>query len=148
MEDKYEVLKLDNQLCFPLYAAARQVVNAYNPLFKPLGITYTEYIVFLVLWEEEGIKVSDLGERLYLGNSTLTPLLKRMEQDEYITRTRSGEDERVVFLHLTEKGWQMRDKVVGIPEKLGAHVSMSREKLEMLHDLLNELLQCYKTAEN
>ena len=141
MVDKYAALKLENQICFPLYAAARQIVNAYNPFFKPLGITYAEYIVFMVLWEEDGIKVSDLGGRLYLGNSTLTPLLKRMEQDGYIVRKRSSEDERIVCLNLTEKGWQMRDKVITIPDKLGKRVTMSQEKLETLKDLLHELLE-------
>lgn len=141
MVDQYAALKLKNQLCFPLYAASRQIVNAYNPFFKPLGLTYTEYIVFMVLWEEDGIKVSDLGDKLYLGNSTLTPLLKRMEQKGYITRTRAEHDERVVYLHLTDSGWQMRDKAVKIPMELGKCIQMPYEKLEMLRSLLNELLE-------
>ena len=141
MVDRYAALKLENQLCFPLYAASRQIVNAYNPFFKPLGITYTEYIVFMVLWEEDGIKVKELGEKLYLGNSTLTPLLKRMEQKGYITRTRSEQDERVVSLHLTDSGWQMREKLVDIPTELGNCIQMPLEKLETLRSLLNELLE-------
>jgi len=142
MEDKkYDVLKLENQLCFPLYAAARQIVNLYNPAFKPLGLTYTEYIVFMVLWEHEnGVTVGELGQILYLNNSTLTPLLKRMESEDYIKRIRCNEDERVVNIYLTQKGWEMRDKALDIPAKVGKCVKLSEEKVSQLYSLLYELM--------
>ena len=112
-----EALKLENQLCFPLYAAARQVVSLYTPYLRTLGITYTQYIVFLVLWERDGIPVGELGRRLYLDNGTLTPLLKKMEKEGYITRTRESSDERVVTIRLTDKGLVLSEvdfSVVGI----------------------------------
>ena len=94
--DSDEALKLDNQLCFPLYAAARKIVGEYTPFLKPLGITYTQYITFMVLWEHDNIPVGDICAKLYLDNGTVTPLLKKMESEGYITRRRDGEDERKV----------------------------------------------------
>ena len=100
--DYHEAMKLANQLCFPLYAAARNVTGLYTPWLKPLGLTYTQYIVFLVLWEEDGISVTEIGEKLMLDNGTLSPLLKKMEKAGYINRRRSSDDERVVVITLTE----------------------------------------------
>jgi DNA-binding MarR family transcriptional regulator len=102
--DHRETMKLSNQLCFPLYAAARNVTSLYTPLLKPLGLTYTQYIVFLVLWEKDGITVGELGEKLMLDNGTLSPLLKKMQQAGYVERRRCREDDRVVEITLTEKG--------------------------------------------
>ena len=102
--DSNEALKLDSQLCFPLYAASRKIIGAYTPLLKPLGITYTQYIVFMVLWEQDGITVGDLGSRLRLDSGTLTPVLKKMEAMGYLIRERSQKDERIVNIHLTDKG--------------------------------------------
>lgn len=136
----YDSLKLDAQLCFPLYAAARQVTSLYNPALKPLGLTYTEYVTFMALWEHDGASVGELGERLYLNNSTLTPLLKRMERDGYITRMRKPEDERAVVIRLTEKGWQMRDRVLDVPEQVGRCINLTEEKAGELYMLLHELL--------
>ena len=101
MSDQDAVLLLENQLCFPLYAAARKVTGLYTPYFKPLGITYTQYIVLLVLWEKESATVGDLCKKLYLDNGTVTPLLKKLEERGYVRRTRSTEDERVVMMTLT-----------------------------------------------
>ena len=99
--DYHEAMKLKNQMCFPLYAAARNVINLYTPCLKPLGLTYTQYIVFLVLWEKDGITVGELCEKLLLDNGTLSPLLKKMQQAGYVERKRSSEDERVVVITLT-----------------------------------------------
>nr|MCR5610478.1 MarR family transcriptional regulator [Clostridiales bacterium] len=96
--DYREAMKLANQLCFPLYAAARHVTGLYTPVLKPLGLTYTQYIVFLVLWEKDGQPVGEIGEKLLLDNGTLSPLLKKMEQAGYVRRERSREDERVVVI--------------------------------------------------
>lgn len=138
--DEYAALKLENQLCFPLYACARSVVNLYTPLFKPLGITYTQYIVFLVLWEQDSISVGELGKKLYLDNGTLTPLLKKMQEKGYLTRERSHNDERIVLVSLTEKGWEMRDKVKNIPTELGGCVPLSEDEAKTLYVLLYKLI--------
>ena len=118
--DSNEALKLDSQLCFPLYAASRKIIGAYTPLLKPLGITYTQYIVFMVLWEQDGITVGDLGSRLRLDSGTLTPVLKKMEAMGYLIRERSQKDERIVNIYLTDKGRDKKEEARNIPLKMGA----------------------------
>ena len=134
-------LQLNSQLCFPLYAAARKVVNHYTPLLKPLGITYTQYIVLLVLWESGGATVGDLCRRLYLDNGTITPLLKKMEEAEYITRSRSKQDERVVTVTVTEKGWTLRQQVKDIPFQVGGCLPLTHDDVFALYQLLRKLLE-------
>ena len=112
--DYREAMKLSNQLCFPLYAAARNVTGLYTPWLKPLGLTYTQYVVFLVLWEKDAVPVSEIGERLMLDNGTLSPLLKKMEQAGYVERRRSAEDDRVVLITLTEKGRALQEQATEI----------------------------------
>ncbi len=133
-------LLLESQLCFPLYAAARKVISRYTPYLKPLGITYTQYIVFLTLWEYGDIAVGELCRKLYLDNGTLTPLLKKMEETGYVKRIRSAEDERVVTVHLTEDGWAMRDRVLDIPARVGSCIAMSRDQAELLYGALYSIL--------
>ena len=113
-----EALKLGSQLCFPLYAASRKIINAYTPILKPLGITYTQFIVFMVLWENDNLAVGEIGARLHLDNGTLTPLLKKMEKEGYISRKRSPQDERTVIISLTKDGLKMKDKARDIPKKI------------------------------
>lgn len=139
----YPQLRLDSQLCFPLYAAARKVVNEYNPLLKPYGLTYTQYIVFLALWEMENgkSKVGDLGRRLYLDCGTLTPLLKKMEESGWLTRSRCKADERVVYVSLTDEGWALREELKDIPEKMGRCVTMEMSEAAELYKLLHRLLE-------
>ena len=108
--DYHEAMKLSNQLCFPLYAAARNVTGLYTPWLKPLGLTYTQYIVFLVLWEKDGISVTEIGEKLMLDNGTLSPLLKKLEKAGYVERHRRHEDDRVVEITLTDAGRALREK--------------------------------------
>lgn len=139
--DYREAMKLANQLCFPLYAAARNVTNLYTPWLKPLGLTYTQYIVFLVLWEKDGISVSEIGEKLMLDNGTLSPLLKKMEQAGYVERRRSREDERVVEVVLTQAGRALQEKVKDIPVKVGSCIDLAPEKAQTLYSLLYELLE-------
>ena len=134
-------MKLDSQLCFPLYAAARKIVNLYTPYLKPLGITYTQYIMFLVLWEEEKIKVGDLCKRLKLDTGTVTPMLKNTEKQGLITRTRSEEDERVVVVSLTEEGKALYKKAKDIPEKIGSCVRLKRDEAVQLYQTLYKLLE-------
>ena len=142
--DYHEAMKLANQLCFPLYAAARNVTGLYTPWLKPLGLTYTQYIVFLVLWEEDGLTVGEIGERLMLDNGTLSPLLKKMEQAGYVTRRRSHEDERVVVITLTEAGRAMQEKAKDIPGQAADCIPLSPEKARTLYVLLYELLEKQK----
>ncbi len=139
-ETEENALKLENQLCFPLYAAARKVVNLYSPYLKPLGLTYTQYIVFMVLWEYKSITVGELGKILFLDNGTLTPLLKKMEKENYIIRTRSKEDERVVLIILTEIGLAMKEKCREIPSKVGSCVNIGKEKAKLLYTTLYEII--------
>ena len=138
--DYREAMKLDNQLCFPLYAAARNVTGLYTPYLRPLGLTYTQYITFLVLWEKDGISVSEIGSRLMLDNGTLSPMLKKLEQAGYIERKRSSDDDRVVIISLTKKGRDLQEKAKEIPLKVGGCIDLSIEQAKELHDLLHELL--------
>ncbi|MBR3640442.1 MAG: MarR family transcriptional regulator [Oscillibacter sp.] len=139
--DYREAMKLANQLCFPLYAAARNVTARYTPWLKPLGLTYTQYIVFLALWEKDGVPVSEIGEKLMLDNGTLSPLLKKMEQAGYVTRRRSAEDDRVVLITLTEEGRALQEKAKDVPKNVAGCVGLSPEKARTLYTLLYELLQ-------
>ena len=149
MEEAYinEMMKLENQLCFPLYAAARRVTGLYTPWLKELGITYTQYITFLVLWEKDGITVGEICERLMLDNGTVSPLLKKMESAGYITRTRSADDDRIVVITLTEQGRELQEKAKNIPEKVGECIDLPPEKARMLYVLLYELLDSRKNKE-
>ena len=141
MEMSYkEEMKLENQLCFPLYAAARSVTALYTPYLKPLGLTYTQYIVFLVLWEKDGIPVGELGKRLMLDSGTLSPLLKKMRQAGYIEKRQSAEDERSFLITLTDKGWALQEQAREIPRKVGGCIALSPEKAAQLYQLLYELL--------
>ncbi len=142
--DEREAMKLANQLCFPLYAAARNVTGLYTPWLKPMGLTYTQYIVFLVLWKKDGIPVSEIGDKLMLDNGTLSPLLKKLEQAGYLVRRRSSEDERVVMITLTEQGKALQEKVKDIPLKVGGCIDLSPEKARMLYTLLYELIDSRK----
>ncbi|MBQ9516337.1 MAG: MarR family transcriptional regulator [Ruminococcus sp.] len=136
-----ELLKLDHQLCFPLYAAARQVVSLYTPYLKELGLTYTQYIVFLVLWEKDGIPVGELGRRLYLDNGTLTPLLKKLESAGYVSRSRAKDDERVVTVTLTDQGRELKDKAREIPLKVGSCITLCESEAQAMYGLLYKLIK-------
>ncbi len=140
-KNEYEQLRLENQLCFPLYAASRAVTQKYTPYLKPLGITYTQYLVLLVLWETDGQRVSQLCEKLYLDSGTVTPLLKKMEQEDLVVRKRSSEDERVVIVSLTEKGNGLKEKAKDIPFAVGGCMDVSEEDAAQLYTLLYKLLK-------
>ncbi len=145
--DYREAMKLANQLCFPLYAAARHVTGLYTPVLRPLGLTYTQYIVFLVLWEKDGQPVGEIGEKLLLDNGTLSPLLKKMEQAGYVRRERSREDERVVVITLTEAGRALQEKAKDVPAKVAGCIDLPPEKAQALYGLLYELLENQKNKE-
>lgn len=135
-----EALKLDNQICFPLYAASRKIISLYTPFFKPLGITYTQYLVFMALWEKDEQSVGELCKRINLDSGTLTPLLKNMEKDNYVIRFRDKSDERVVMIKLTKNGKEMKNKVKNIPFQVGEKVHLSQEEAATLYKLLYKVL--------
>ena len=122
MSDTYEQLKLKNQLCFPLYACSRKIINAYTPYLKPLGLTYTQYLVFMVLWEKKEVSVGELGSTLYLDAGTLSPLLKKLEIEGLIARTHPEIDERVTNVKLTDRGEELKEKCKDIPFKVASVV--------------------------
>jgi DNA-binding MarR family transcriptional regulator len=138
--EKYETLKLDNQLCFPLYAAAKEIVRKYKPFLDELDLTYTQYITMMVMWEERCITVTKLGEKLYLDSGTLTPLLKKLEQKHYISRQRSKEDERTLDVTLTSEGLSLRDKALAVPEGMGKCVKLTPEEAQFLYKILHKIL--------
>ena len=140
MDNKYNMLKLENQLCFPLYAAAREVVKGYHPYLAELDLTYTQYITLMVLWEHRKVSVKELGERLHLDSGTLTPLLKGLEKKGYITRRRSESDERVLLIELTEEGDALKDAAAEIPAKVGSCFKLTPEEAATLYKLLYKII--------
>ncbi|MCR4788197.1 MAG: MarR family transcriptional regulator [Lachnospiraceae bacterium] len=142
MAQEYEQLLLKNQLCFPMYACGRKIVAAYTPYLKPLGLTYTQYVVFMVLWEKGSVNVGQLGSILHLDAGTLTPLLKTLEKEGYVTRVRSKEDERVTVVTITGKGNDLKKKCKDIPIELAKKGSSLTEKdVKELYRLLYKFLE-------
>lgn len=133
---EFDPLKLENQLCFPLYACSKEIIRRYKPFLDPLDLTYTQYITLLVLWEKKTVNVKELGDRLYLDSGTLTPLLKKLEAKGLVTRTRSSTDERSVDIALTDAGAALRQQAAKIPEKMGSCVSLSQDDAQTLYRLL------------
>lgn len=130
----YEQLKLDNQVCFPLYATSRLIINQYQPYLQKLDITYPQYLVLLVLWEEDELSVKEIGKKLILNSNTLTPILKRMEKQELLQRLRSNEDERKVIIKLSKKAKDLEKEASKIPEALvNGKISEFVTKEEMIH---------------
>lgn len=138
--DKYAALRLENQLCFPLYACAREVVKKYKPYLDELDLTYTQYITLMVLWEHKKITVKQIGDLLRLDSGTLTPVLKKLEEKKLITRKRSKEDERNLIVTLTQQGEKLREKAVDIPARLGSCLALNADEVQQLHTLLYKVL--------
>jgi len=137
----YEQLKLEKQLCFPLYAAAKEVVRKYKPYLDELDLTYTQYITMMVLWENESMNVKELGSKLYLDSGTLTPLLKKLESKGYISRCRCKEDERNLIIQITEKGDALKEKAANIPSDMTEKwVNISDEEIKTMYHALYKLL--------
>ncbi|OBR62297.1 MarR family transcriptional regulator [Paenibacillus oryzae] len=141
--DSANPLKLNNQICFSLYSCSREITKLYRPLLQNLGLTYTQYIAMLALWEQDKITVSELGNRLYLDSGTLTPLLKKLEAAGLVTRTRDKKDERSVLIELTGQGSALREQALGIPEQLacqlGATPQEGMELLKLMHTLMDRI---------
>lgn len=142
--DYREAMKLKNQLCFPLYAAARAVTSFYTPYLKPLGLTYTQYIVMLVLWEEDGITVGEICKRLLLDSGTLSPLLKKLKTLGYIEKKHSEDDERAVLIYLTDEGRALQERAKEIPVQIGQCVKLEPDMAQQLYVLLYKLLDANK----
>lgn len=133
-------LKLENQLCFPLYAAARSVVRRYTPLLEEIGLTYTQYVTMMVMWERKQVGVKELGKALHLDSGTLTPLLKKLEKQGLVTRARSTEDERNLVVAITDEGEALRNEALQIPMKMGQCLDLNAEETGTLYGLLYKLL--------
>ncbi len=140
MRENYDCLKLENQVCFPLYACSKEIVRRYRPLLDELDLTYTQYITMMVLWEHGDSTVNDLGGRLFLDSGTLTPLLKNLESKGYVKRGRSKEDERSVIISLTDEGRDLREKALKVPGAMASCIQLPPEKGKQLYDLLYEVL--------
>lgn len=138
--DRYDTLKLENQLCFPLYAASREVIKRYHPYLTELGLTYTQYIAMMVLWADGKISVKELGQKLFLDSGTLTPVLKSLEEKGYVKRHRSSEDERVLIVEITEEGEALKERAVSVPEKIAGCVRLDTEEAMQLYRLLYKIL--------
>lgn len=141
MADPYEALKLRNQVCFPLYACSKELVRQYGPFLRDLGLTYTQYIVMMVLWERETVSSRDLAECLHLDYGTLTPVLRRLSQAGYLTRERSGEDERLLTLTVTESGKALREKAVSVPPAVAGCMGLTPEEFQTLYILTYKALR-------
>ena len=135
-----DTLKLENQLCFPLYACSKELVRHYTPLLKQLDLTYTQYITMMVMWEKRQVNVRKLGEMLYLDSGTLTPLLKKLEGKGYVSRERNPQDERELLVTLTEKGLQLKDEAAAVPAEVGKCVGLSGQEAQQLYGLLYKML--------
>ena len=140
MNDKYDVLKLDNQLCFPLYAVSKEIVRRYTPFLNEIDLTYTQYITMMVMWEYKEVSVKELGKKLFLDSGTLTPLLKTLEKKGLVTRERSKADERVLVVSITEEGMKLREKAVEIPGKIGGCVKLDADEAVQLYKTVKKLL--------
>lgn len=137
---KYDCIRLENQLCFPIYAASREIVKRYRPFLDELDLTYTQYIAMMVFWEEKKINVKHLGEKLFLDSGTLTPVLKSLEAKGFVSRYRSKEDERILTVEITPEGEALKEKAVEIPQKMAGCVNLNAEEATQLHTLMHKIL--------
>ena len=136
----YNSLKIENQLCFPLYVCSKEIVRRYKPFLDKLDLTYTQYITMLIMWEHEKITSHELGEKLYLDSGTLTPVLKKLESKKYISRDRDDKDERNVIISITNKGKELKKQASLVPGEIGKCINLSKEEAIELYRLLYKLL--------
>lgn len=146
--DNYDNLKLENQICFPLYACAKEVTRRYKPLLDKLDLTYTQYIVMMVMWENKKMNVKELGEVLYLDSGTLTPLLLKLEKKGYISRTKNKDDARNLVLEVTKKGLNLRDKATDVPKEMSKCVKLSKDEAITLYNTLYKILEYFKEEDD
>ncbi len=146
-KNKYDTLRLDNQLCFSLYVCSKEIIRKYKPLLDPYGLTYTGYIIMMALWEMDDITIKNLGKKLFLDSGTLTPLLKKLETQGYITRCRSEKDERNVYISLTDKGKDLQDEALRIPEELVCSLGLDMKDGMHLLDELHAMMKIFINTE-
>lgn len=139
-EQKYDALKIENQLCFPLYACSREIIKQYKPFLDKMELTYTQYIVMMVMWEKKCVNVKELGEYLYLDSGTLTPLLKKLEAKKLLTRMRSEKDERNLVVTITEEGEALKEEAIAVPEQIARCTNLTPEEAAMLYQILYKML--------
>lgn len=140
MDNTYDCLKIENQLCFPLYAAAKEITRNYKEFLDPLDLTYTQYITMMLLWEKKEVTSKEIGKKLFLDSGTLTPVLKKLEQKGYITRCRKSEDERNLLLTITDSGLELQEKAKVIPTQMIKNVKLTKDETETLYKLLYKIL--------
>ncbi|MDD7183415.1 MarR family winged helix-turn-helix transcriptional regulator [Peptostreptococcus porci] len=140
MKDKFDVLKLENQICFPIYACSKEIIKKYRPLLRELDLTYTQYLVMLTMWEYKSMKIKELGEKLLLDSGTITPVVKSLEKKGFLEKRRSDEDERIVEVSVTKLGWITREKAVEIPSKLIECIGLDEKEGIQLYSLIRKLL--------
>lgn len=145
--EEYDCLKLENQICFPLYAASKEIIRKYKPFLDEIDLTYTQYIVMLVLWEVKETNVKALGEKLFLDSGTLTPLLKKLEEKGYITRTKLSSDERNLIIKITNLGEILKIKAKEIPKKMGKCIQLDKEDAIALYTILYKILGTEKNED-
>ncbi|MBQ3411670.1 MAG: MarR family transcriptional regulator [Oscillospiraceae bacterium] len=138
--NSFDSLKLENQLCFPLYAASKEVIKQYVPLLEDLDLTYTQYLSMLVLWEKDGISVKEMGEKLLLDSGTLTPVLKSLERKGYVERQRCRYDERIMIISLTDAGRFLKERALNIPARMASCIELEPDEAKELYRLLYKLL--------
>jgi len=148
MSDKYDSLKLENQLCFPLYSASREITRTYQPFLEKIHLTYTQYITMMVLWEHESLNVKSLGKYLLLDSGTLTPLLKKLEDKDLIVRKRNKEDERNLIIELTDKGRELKEEALFVPQSIIAKLNLSQEEAIFLYKILYKIIQQLQECAN
>lgn len=148
MSDKYDSLKLENQLCFPLYSASREITRTYQPFLEKIHLTYTQYITMMVLWEHESLNVKSLGKYLLLDSGTLTPLLKKLEEKDLIVRKRNKEDERNLIIELTDKGRELKEEALSVPQSIIAKLNLSQEEAIFLYKILYKIIQQLQECPN
>ncbi len=144
MASKYDGLKLENQICFPLYAVSREVIKQYRPYLEKLDLTYTQYITMMVFWQEKQISVKELGKKLFLDSGTLTPVLKSLEKKGYVRRHRSESDERVLIVEITDRGDELKKSAVSIPESVAECVKLDTDEALQLYGILYKILDSLK----
>ena len=145
-QDRYRTLRLKNQLCFPLYAAAKEVTRLYRSFLDPLGLTYTQYIAMMVMWEHKQLNVTDIGEYLYLDSGTMTGVLKKLEEKELVTRTAAKEDKRIHIITLTTAGEELQEAALAVPQQMSCLVRLGEEEAGALYDQLYRLLDILRAS--
>ena len=148
MSKNYDNLKIENQICFPLYACTKEVTRRYKPLLDKLDLTYTQYIVMMVMWDKKQMNVKELGEYVYLDSGTLTPLLLKLEKKGYITRTKAEDDARNLILEVTSKGMKLRDKASDVPQEMSKCVKLSEDEAKVLYKTLYKILDYFKEEDD